>query len=277
MQKRRLAILLSLLLAPALTRAHTPDEEADAIRRAREAEIEYRQAHEGKWDSEAAQCKYVSEISTPPPLMRVALTFDDGPDPTGTPYVLGVLAKYRATGAFFLKGDAATQYPELVRRIKAEGHLIIGNHSWNHPDFHKLTEAEQSAQIKKTAALLRQYQAQKFFRYPYGNSTCYGNDLAHSLGYKIVGWHVDSCDWAFNKTGKVDFKTAGICGVKPENVARFQEHVVDSLKRRGGGILLMHDIQPNTIRQLDALLEKLVHGGFTFGKLSEKGFAPSLR
>jgi peptidoglycan/xylan/chitin deacetylase (PgdA/CDA1 family) len=133
------------------------------------------------------------------------------------------------------------------------------------------------AELNKNAELLGPVEHPKFFRYPYGNSTCETNALAHSLGYQLVGWHVDSCDWAFNKTGAVDDKDAALCQVQAANRENFLGHVVERLKMRHGGILLMHEIQPNTIKQLDELLAALVHEGFTFTTLTDPALSRSLK
>lgn len=274
-------------LLSAYTIEHTPEEEAELISNARQEEINFRKLWQGKNTTRmdlsslaaaaSVSCRYVSGISTPPPKMRVALTFDDGPDPSGTPYVLEVLAKYRIQATFFMTGAHASAYPDLVKRVIDAGHLVVGNHSWNHPDFHTLDASQQNKQVVATRDVLKQYQEQKFFRYPFGNSTCYGNDLVHSLGYKIVGWHVDSCDWGFNATGQVSAKNAQICEVRADNMDNFVGHVVQQVQAHRGGIVLMHDIQPNTIRQLDRIVEELSREGFSFGMLDEAGFQPSLR
>src|SRR5262245_7040298 len=65
------------------------------------------------------------------PMRAVALTFDDGPDPTFTPRVLEILAEKQAPATFFVVGERAARYPELVRRLHDMGHTI-GNHSQTH-------------------------------------------------------------------------------------------------------------------------------------------------
>ena len=79
-----------------------------------------------------------------------------------------------------------------------------------------LAEANQAAEVQRTEDLLAGELKPRLFRYPYGNSTCATNEMLHASGYKIVGWHVDSCDWAFDKNGAVGQKEAAICGVLPQ-------------------------------------------------------------
>lgn len=222
-------------------------------------------------------CKYRSSISNPPPFKRVILTFDDGPNGEETPWLLDVLKKYNVPATFFFTGSHASAHPDVVRRVAREGHLLVANHSWNHPNFHTLSATQQFKQIQRSMDVLSQFQTQKFFRYPFGNSTCESNTYLRDVGYQVVGWHVDSCDWAFSRTGTVGSKEANICGVKPENRSNFVQHVVDSVKRRKGGILLMHEVHPNTIHQMEEILDELIKDGYTFGRLNEPGFAPSMR
>ena len=68
------------------------------------------------------------------PSRTVALTFDDGPDPTWTPQILAVLAKYHVPGTFFVVGSSVARDPELVRQIRAQG-SEIGIHTFTHPDL----------------------------------------------------------------------------------------------------------------------------------------------
>jgi peptidoglycan/xylan/chitin deacetylase (PgdA/CDA1 family) len=70
----------------------------------------------------------------------IALTFDDGPDPVVTPQVLDVLKRYGVRATFFVVGVKAVRQAKLVRREAREGH-VVGNHSWDHPDFTKLMPA----------------------------------------------------------------------------------------------------------------------------------------
>lgn len=254
--------------------AITPDEDAEKIRNARLQEI-LDWALDEKGTREA--CKYISYISTPPPPMKVALTFDDGPSPSGTPHTLDVLKKYGIAGTFFMLGANASRFPDVAERVSHEESLLIGNHSWNHPNFHTLSFEAQQEQILRSRNVLERYQSQKYFRFPYGNSTCDSIRFLHERTHAIVGWHVDSCDWAFNRTGTVSVGDAKICGVKSENRSNFVRHVVDSLKGRRGGILLMHETQPNTIAQLETIIDELRKEGFTFTRLDDPEFKSSMR
>src|SRR5450755_1016993 len=79
----------------------------------------------------------------------VALTFDDGPDPVYTPKLLDLLREKNVKATFFVVGKRADQYPEIVRRAWAEGHLV-GNHTWSHyPLFCFLMPSRLRAEIER--------------------------------------------------------------------------------------------------------------------------------
>ncbi|MCX7193164.1 MAG: polysaccharide deacetylase family protein [Proteobacteria bacterium] len=259
----------------ALASVHTHEEETARIRRHHLKRLDDKLTIEPRVLE--AGCKYESEISTRPPAKHVALTFDDGPDPVQTEYILEILKKYKLSAAFFMIGEKSRQHPELVEKVHAAGHQIIGNHSWDHPNFHDISVEEQTNQVLRNETQLADALQPRMFRYPYGNSSCETNELVRTRGYKIVGWHVDSCDWAFEKTGSVDVKEAISCGVIPQNHSDYVEHVVSAVRARNGGIILMHEIHPNTLKKLEEIITKLLADGFVFGTILDEDFAQSLR
>lgn len=97
------------------------------------------------------------------------------------------------------------------------------------------------------------------------------------MGYSIVGWHIDSCDWAFDGRGEVDGKEAMICGVLPQNRKDFVGHVVSGIRAHNGGIVLLHEIHPSTVRQLEVIIKRVLAEGYAFVSLADPAFAPSLR
>jgi len=127
---------------------------------------------------------------------RVALTFDDVPDLKYTPQVLDILAKYKVRATFFVVGTRAAAYPSVVRRMQREGHMI-GNHSYNHPVFSKLTQYQFQKQIMQTDAVLRPIigYSPRFIRPPYGEIMPKQIEWARRNGFAIVNWDVDSQDW----------------------------------------------------------------------------------
>jgi peptidoglycan/xylan/chitin deacetylase (PgdA/CDA1 family) len=123
----------------------------------------------------------------------VALTFDDGPDPTYTPRLLEVLENKGAKATFFMVGENAQLYPDLVRRVANAGHAI-GNHSYNHPSFPLITGRERRKQIRACEKVISPY-GQKLFRPPYGHQNFASSLDALWLGYQIVTWSVVARDW----------------------------------------------------------------------------------
>lgn len=222
-------------------------------------------------------CRYESEIGTAPPAGRVILSFDDGPEPGQTERILEVLKKHEIKGTFFLIGEKARSHPDLVNQVLSEGGHTVANHSWSHPNFHDISASQQAEEVLKYEEAPSAGPVKRLFRYPYGNSTCETNGLLHARGYRIVGWHVDSCDWAFDKTGRIDAREALACGVLAQNRDRFVDHVVSAVRAHSGGIVLLHEIHPNTIRQLDDIIVRLKNEGFAFGSIEDEDFASSLR
>ncbi len=174
-------------------------------------------------------------------------------------------------------GLKAQQHPELVAQVKSSGHHVIGNHSWDHPNFHDISVVAQIREVLRNEAVLAEEMRPKLFRYPYGNSSCETNQFLHSRGYRIVGWHVDSCDWAFDKDGSVDAKEALSCGVLPQHRGDYAGHVVSSVRAHNGGIVLLHEIHPNTVQKLDDIIVRIAAEGFIFGTIDEAAFQTSMR
>ena len=117
----------------------------------------------------------------------------------------------------------------------------------------------------------------KLFRYPYGNSSCAGNALLRERGFRIVGWHVDSCDWAFDGDGSVTAHEALSCGVLPAFRHDFLGHVLAAVRAHRGGIVLLHETHRNTVGQLDELLRRLKEEGYAFTTPDDPAYADALR
>ncbi|MBE4909724.1 polysaccharide deacetylase family protein [Bacillus luteolus] len=136
-------------------------------------------------------------LSGPSTEKRVALTFDDGPDPRFTGQVLDVLNQYNVDATFFVMGARAETYPDLVKRMINEEH-IVGNHTYWHPNLvDQASVAALEREVNQTEEILENligYRT-KLFRAPYGFLY---NELVEKLrdmNYTVVGWSVDSLDW----------------------------------------------------------------------------------
>lgn len=127
---------------------------------------------------------------------KVALTFDDGPDSVYTPQILDILRDYKVKGTFFLIGNRADLFPEVVQRMVKEGH-IIGNHSMTHPNIIKLNKEQTAKEIKECEDVLRSLTGYRtaLFRSPYGSLNPEKVREIAQMKVKIIAWNVDSLDW----------------------------------------------------------------------------------
>jgi peptidoglycan/xylan/chitin deacetylase (PgdA/CDA1 family) len=134
----------------------------------------------------------VLERATPGILYRVrtreplvALSFDDGPHPRFTPQMLEILAAYGAKATFFLIGERALREPELVARIRAEGHEI-GNHYYENGPSLWHSNAEFERELQETESAIGGLKPLRFFRPPGGVAWPWQLSLARARGYKCV-------------------------------------------------------------------------------------------
>jgi len=185
----------------------------------------------------------------------VALTFDDGPDPTQTPQILALLGKYQIKATFCLVGQQVVKHPEIVREIVADGHTLC-NHTWNHSlTIGKDKPAQIQADLAKTdAAIEAAVPGVKipFFRAPGGNFTDRLVDVAAADGMTSLYWQVDPQDW-LHKAGETDDAHTD------RVIAEIKKHV------EPGSIVLSHDFnQPDTIAAYAKLLPWFT-ANFTLG------------
>ena len=148
---------------------------------------------------------------------EIYLTFDDGPTPEITTYVLDELKKHNAKATFFCIGKNVKKYHTIYERIKKEGHAI-GNHTYNHLNASRVTKTSYIDNIQKAEKLIKS----NLFRPPYGRLKSSQARSIISMGYKIIMWDVLSAD--FDTT------------VTPEKCLK---NVLS--KTSSGSIIVMHD------------------------------------
>lgn len=180
----------------------------------------------------------------------VFLTFDDGPDPTWTPQVLDVLARYGVKATFCMVGRYAQANPGLVQRVVAEGHALC-NHTQNHASLDRLSAAGVESEIGAAQAAITAAagRAPTVFRIPYGRGSSTVSAVASGLGLPILGWNVDPSDYTRPGTDQI--------------VTRVSQAV------RPGAIVLMHDgggDRSQTVAALDRLIPVLKAAGYSFGR-----------
>ncbi|MHC5599645.1 MAG: polysaccharide deacetylase family protein [Nostoc sp.] len=182
----------------------------------------------------------------------IALTFDDGPWTESTAQVLDILKQNQIKGTFFLIGQNVKNYPALVKREIAEGH-VIGNHTWHHW-YQYLNPQAAAYEIDHTADLIYQVTGIKtnLFRPPGGIMHNGVADYARNSKYAIILWSSDSVDYSRPAVPKLI-----------NNVFR---------KAKPGGIVLMHDGGGNRSKTVQALPEIIANfrkQGYTFVTIPE--------
>jgi peptidoglycan-N-acetylglucosamine deacetylase len=199
---------------------------------------------------------------------KMAITFDDGPDPTWTPKILDILKEKNVPATFFIIGWDANRWPQLLRREYAEGH-DIGNHTYTHPDWEslQLKPSQIRWELNLTERLIESVVGAKplMFRPPYGidHQPEFAEEVSHlpmaqEMGYIIIGQKVDPHDWSQLSTG-VPLPAATIV----ENALR---------EAPEGNILLLHDgggDRSQTVLALPQLIDALRAEGYEFVPVSD--------
>jgi peptidoglycan/xylan/chitin deacetylase (PgdA/CDA1 family) len=186
--------------------------------------------------------------AVPKAVECVALTFDDGPSPETTPQILETLACFGARATFFVTGENARSFPEILREIVRSGNEV-GNHTCKHLNLIRTNETIVCAELKETQSLISGITGCKavVFRPPYSKINENVEQIAERLGMKTILWSVSPADWP---------------DPPPETIA---EGVLSVIK--AGDIVVMHDGRypkteekighPNTAAALPLILEGL--------------------
>ncbi len=190
--------------------------------------------------------KYVWSI--PNTEKKVWLTFDDGPIPEITEWVLSELEKYHAKATFFCIGDNIHKHPKVFKKIIASGHTV-GNHTFNHLQGWKTQTSDYIENVEKCALEMTQHENtnSKLFRPPYGKIKPAQAKMLRELGYKIIMWDVLSAD--FNQA------------ITPQQCL---DNVVSNIA--SGSIIVFHDSLkafPNLEYTLPKTLKFLSENGYT--------------
>jgi peptidoglycan/xylan/chitin deacetylase (PgdA/CDA1 family) len=130
------------------------------------------------------------------PQPRVALTFDDGPDPVDTPAILEILGEAGARATFFIVGERARKHPEIVRRVAESGHQVEP-HSQTHPWWFSLATASRTRrEVRESAAVAQELSGRRprFFRPPMGHKSLSLQEVLAEEGLEMVTWSARSFD-----------------------------------------------------------------------------------
>ena len=199
---------------------------------------------------------------------KLALTFDDGPDPEWTPQILDILKAEHVPATFFVIGANMESHPGLVQRMLREGHEV-GNHTYTHPNLADTPPAAVRLELNATQLLFQALtgRSMRLLRPPYlGDAEPSDADEivpieeAQKLGYITVGTHVDTLDWQMLPV--------------PKMMELVQKEVADPNPDARGNIVLMHDSggdRSQTVKLLPVLIRTMRAQGFTFVPVSALG------
>src|SRR6266516_2541591 len=222
-----------------LATAHVPAERTIAVR----------DSEKGNRNAPAESSITFNYVNVDGPY--IAITFDDGPSATLTPKLLDILAAHHIKATFFVIGENVVEHPEIVARAAREGHEI-GNHSWSHPNFGKMSDEGVRGQVQRTDDAIKDAAGARptLLRPPYGSITARQKRWIHDqFGYQIILWDVDPYDW----------KRPGPSAVRNRILKETQP----------GSIVLSHDIHPGTIEAMPSTFDALEAKGFRFVTVSE--------
>ena len=179
----------------------------------------------------------------------VFLTFDDGPDPTWTLRVLDVLRAAGVRATFCMVGRSVRAYPDIARRVVAEGHTLC-NHTDSHARLDTMSAAAVEAEIQNAANSIQAATGVRptLFRFPYGRTSPTASGVVARLGLRVLGWTVDPSDYTRPGTDTIIARVAQT--VKPGSIVLFHD---------GGGD------RTQTVAAITSLITSLRAAGYTFG------------
>lgn len=191
---------------------------------------------------------------------EVALTFDDGPSPEFTPRVLDILKKKQVKASFFLNGEMAKNYPDIVKRTALEGH-DVGNHTYSHVNMILLSDEALAWEIDQGEKAVQAAMGTKptLFRPPRGLFNGKVRRALISRGYRVVLWTVSSADW---RPGSERFIAPRVRkGLKPGAVILFHDGGA-IVKNKGGQ-------REGTVSALPEVIDMIRDAGYRLVKVSE--------
>ncbi|WP_026564805.1 polysaccharide deacetylase family protein [Bacillus sp. UNC41MFS5] len=184
----------------------------------------------------------------------VAITFDDGPNPTYTPQVLEIFSEAVGKATFFMIGEQMKKYPEVVKQVAALGHEI-GNHTFTHPKLSQLSNSECLEEIEQNEKLIEELTGQNpvVFRPPYLDYNQGTVSLLQQKGYPMIGaLNLEAQDW------------------EQPGARHILEKSRDVIKN--GSILIFHDgygDRSQTIEAVRKLVSEITSQGYQLVTVSE--------
>ena len=190
----------------------------------------------------------------------IALTFDDGPSPKWTPLILDELKESGVKATFFMIGKYVEKYPDVAKRITAEGH-DVGIHTFYHAVLLFSPPGYLEKEIKDTEAVIKDVTGKttKLFRPPKAWLTAKEKREISGLGYKIILWSLSSKDWV--RFHDKQLRRYILNNVRPGDIVLFHD--------AGGAFKIEGGNRKQTTKTLPRLIEKLREKGYRFVTISE--------
>lgn len=187
-------------------------------------------------------CNYLGQSIEAEEAPKVALTFDDGPSKEWTVLLLDGLRERNAKATFFLIGENAKAYPDLVRRMAEDGHLI-GNHTYHHVELTQISEEEAKVELNSTSDLIEEITGERpeYMRPPFGS---WQRSLEAEIRMLPVLWSIDPLDWT------------------TENADEIVNQVVTETEEND--IILLHDCYKSSVEAGLRIVDILQKEGFQF-------------
>lgn len=173
---------------------------------------------------------------------KIALTFDDGPHPVYTKELLDGLAERGVKASFFVTGENAEKYPELILRMQQDGHLI-GNHTYSHIQLTNGNRETFRQELIRTNEVLKEITGMEtvFVRPPYGS---WDKSFEQELNMFPVLWTIDPLDWCTKSSASVEKRILS--------------------KARENAIILLHDEYESSIEAALFIVDELQKQGYVF-------------
>lgn len=205
---------------------------------------------------------------------KLALTFDDGPNPSLTPKLLDLLARHNAKATFFVIGKYAAGCPELLKDIYARGHGI-GNHTYHHPNLFFCGKEETDVELRRCSETIESvlWEAPRFFRPPFGFRAPWTAEIAHGHNLQMVTWSLLPGDWKPKSVEWLTEKMRPIAvhakNLKSQNAPHRDSGTGDILCLHDGDYRQQNSDRLRTLAALEYWLPRLRDLGLEFVTMTE--------
>lgn len=206
---------------------------------------------------------------------KLAITFDDGPNPALTPQLLDLLDKHNAHATFFLIGKYVRECPEIVRETVARGH-VIANHTDTHPNLFWLSPGAIRAELLRCQEAIGKVagSSPKWFRPPYGFRNLWVVKTAAELSMRTVMWTLIPGDWKPRPVEKLIGNLQPIASNAQQNLPK-RKATGDVLCLHDGGHRALNADRTKTLQALEHWLPRWRDAGLEFVTIEEAVRTPA--